>query len=226
MPQQELLNFYIVQHMSRETISQRIADNTIIAIVRSSQPIDLLQLVASYAKGGVTTIEITMNTPGALAAVQQIAESMPEVQIGVGTVRNTGEAGQAIEHGAQYLVTPIMDPEIIEIAHKNDIPVVMGAFSPTEIYNAHQYGADFIKLFPAGNLGVSYMKAALAPMPPMRMVPTGGINLDNAQEWLKAGATGLGIGSSLVDPALIAAQDYEGLTELARKFANLVQLSA
>ncbi len=212
--------------MSRETISQKIADNTIIAIVRSSHPIDLPQLVASYAKGGVTTIEITMNTPGALAAVQQIAETLPEVQIGVGTVRNTGEAGQAIEHGAQYLVTPIMDPEIIEIAHKNDIPVVMGAFSPTEIYNAHQYGADFIKLFPAGNLGVSYMKAALAPMPPMRMVPTGGINLDNAQEWLKAGATGLGVGSSLVDPALIAAKDYEGLTELARKFASLVQLSA
>ncbi len=212
--------------MSRETISQKIADNTIIAIVRSSQSIDLQRLVASYAKGGVTTIEITMNTPGALEAVQRIAETMPEVQIGVGTVRNTGEAGQAIEHGAQYLVTPIMDPEIIEIAHKNDIPVVMGAFSPTEIYNAHQYGADFIKLFPAGNLGISYMKAALAPMPPLKMVPTGGINLDNAEAWLKAGATGLGVGSALVDPALIAAQDYDGLTELARKFASLVQLSA
>lgn len=223
MTSAEIIELAYLQQMSRETISQKIADNKIIAIVRSSQPIDLQRLVASYAKGGVTTIEITMNTPGALEAVQRITQSMPEVQIGVGTVRNTGEAGQAIEHGAQYLVTPIMDPEIIEIAHKNDIPVVMGAFSPTEIYNAHQYGADFIKLFPAGNLGISYMKAALAPMPPLKMVPTGSINLDNAEAWLKAGATGLGVGSALVDPALIAAKDYDGLTELARKFASLVQ---
>ncbi len=101
----------------------------------------------------------------------------------------------------------------------------MGAFTPTEVYNAHQFGADFIKLFPAGNLGVSYMKAVLAPMPPMRIVPTGGINLDNARTWLDAGASALGVGSSLVDPKLIEEEDFDGLTELARKFASLVQLS-
>ena len=212
--------------MNREEISQQIIDNTIIAIVRTQQKINLVKLVESYAKGGITSIEITMNTPGALEAVQEIAHKLPEVQIGVGTVRNTGEAGRAIESGAHYLVTPITDPEIIEIAHKNDIPVAMGAFTPTEVYNAHQYGADLIKLFPAANLGPAYMKAVLAPMPPMRMVPTGGINLQNAQEWLDAGASALGVGSSLVDPKLIEKEDFAGLTELARKFASLVQLSA
>lgn len=212
--------------MSRARICQQIVDNGIIAIVRSKHPIDLVRLVQSYAAGGIKTIEITMNTPGALEAVREIAETMPDVQIGVGTVRNTGEAGQAIEHGARYLVTPITDPEIIEIAHKNDIPVAMGAFTPTEVYNAHQFGADLIKLFPAGNLGISYMKAVLAPMPPMKLVPTGGINLDNARDWLDAGASALGIGSALVDPKLIEQEDFAGLTELAREFASLVELSA
>jgi len=211
--------------MSREEICQQIIDSSIIAIVRTPQPIKLVKLVESYAKGGITSIEITMNTPGALQAVKEISSQMPEVQIGVGTIRNTGEAGRAIEHGAQYLVTPITDPEIIEIAHKNDIPVAMGAFTPTEVYNAHQFGADLIKLFPAGNLGVSYMKAVLAPMPPIKIVPTGGINLDNARAWLDAGASALGVGSSLVDPRLIEKEDFDGLTELARKFTSLVQLS-
>lgn len=212
--------------MSRATICQQIIDNGIIAIVRTKQPIDLVKLVQSYAAGGIKSIEITMNTPGALEAVQEISQTMPEVQIGVGTVRNTGEAGQAIEHGARYLVTPITDPEIIEIAHKNDIPVAMGAFTPTEVYNAHQFGADLIKLFPAGNLGISYMKAMLAPMPPMKLVPTGGINLDNARDWLDAGASALGVGSALVDPELIAKEDFAGLTQLAKEFASLVELSA
>lgn len=211
--------------MSREKICQQIVDNGIIAIIRSQEEINLVKLVESYAKGGISSIEITMNTPGALEAVREISNNMPEVQIGVGTVRNTGEAGRAIEHGARYLVTPITDPEIIEIAHKNDIPVAMGAFTPTEVYNAHQFGADLIKLFPAANLGPSFMKAVLAPMPPMRMVPTGGINLQNARAWLEAGASALGVGSALVDPQLIAAEDFAGLTALAQKFASLVQLS-
>ncbi|MBX2871129.1 MAG: bifunctional 4-hydroxy-2-oxoglutarate aldolase/2-dehydro-3-deoxy-phosphogluconate aldolase [Saprospiraceae bacterium] len=212
--------------MSRATICQHIIDNGIIAIVRTKQPINLVKLVQSYAAGGIKSIEITMNTPGALEAVREISQTMPDVRIGVGTVRNTGEAGQAIEHGARYLVTPITDPEIIEIAHKNDIPVAMGAFTPTEVYNAHQFGADLIKLFPAGNLGIPYMKAVLAPMPPMKLVPTGGINLDNARDWLDAGASALGVGSALVDPQLIEQEDFAGLTQLAKEFASLVELSA
>lgn len=208
--------------MSRESIRQKIADSGIIAIIRVGKGVDLLRLVESYAKGGVTSIEITTNTPGCFEAVETIARTMPEIQIGVGTVRNTGEAGMAIQHGAQFLVTPILDPEIIEISHKNDIPVCMGAFTPTEIYNAYRYGADMIKLFPAESLGIPYMKAVLAPMPPMQMVPTGGINLQNAQDWFKAGATALGVGSSLVHPALIANKDYPALTNLAQQFAQLV----
>jgi 2-dehydro-3-deoxyphosphogluconate aldolase/(4S)-4-hydroxy-2-oxoglutarate aldolase len=173
--------------------------------------------VAAIHAGGVRCIEVSLTTPGALEAIAEIRERLPEVEVGAGTVLTREELDSCVRVGARFIVTPVTLPELVAPAHAHGVPIVMGAFTPTEIYTAHEAGADLVKLFPAGSLEPGYLRAVRAPFPALRLVPTGGIDAGNAREWLAAGAVALGVGGSLTDAGAIAAGRLGELTESARR---------
>ena len=159
-----------------------------------------------------------------LKVIEQTVKSIGDhMFIGVGSVLNAETAQNAINAGANYVVSPIFKKEIIEAAHKNGIPAIPGCFTPTEIYTAFESGADIIKVFPADVLGMPFFKGVLAPMPHLKLMPTGGVSITNAGDWLKAGACAVGIGSALVEKKLIDSEDYFGLTERARTLSENIQ---
>ena len=159
-----------------------------------------------------------MTVPNALKRIAEVRESVSEeIILGVGSVLESETAQKAIDAGAQFVVSPIYNRDIVKAAHKNDVPAMPGTFTPTEIFNAHQEGADIIKVFPADILGMSFFKSIKAPMPNLNIMPTGGVTLDNAGEWIKAGACAVGIGSALLDNKAIEENDYNKLTENARR---------
>ena len=160
----------------------------IIAVVRAQQASQVLPLSEALIAGGVRVIEITMTTPNALAAIREAREKLGErALIGVGTVLDGDTCRAAIAAGAEFVVTPICRTELVAIAHAAGCPIMLGAYTPTEAQLAHEAGADFIKIFPADSLGVGYIKALRAPLPHLRIVPTGGVDVQNVGEFLKAG---------------------------------------
>ena len=187
----------------------------IIAIVRTRSEAPLTEALRAMARGGVHHIEITSNTSGFLKRLEETAALCPEICLGAGTILSAQMARDAVSAGAKYLVTPIMNREIIDASKVLGAPVIMGAFTPTEIYQAHLWGADAVKLFPAAEVGPSYLKAVLAPLPPIALVPTGGITVKNAPDWMRAGAKALGIGTALFDEKLLEKRDYAAFTERA-----------
>lgn len=203
--------------MSREAIVQKLIDGGAVAVVRMSDSNKLIKAAEAILKGGVSAIEITMTTPNALRVIETATKELgSDVQIGVGSVLDAETARQAIDAGATYVVSPVFKPEIIHIAHNYDLPAMPGAFTPTEILTAHEEGADIVKVFPADVTGMAFFKAVLAPIPHLRLMPTGGVSLANAGEWLKAGACAVGVGSALLDNKAIAEENYSILTENAR----------
>ena len=145
-----------------------------------------------------------------------------EIDLGVGSVVDPETARRAIDAGARYVVSPIYKPSVVKMAHEMDCPAMPGCFSPTEIFNAHQAGADIIKVFPADMLGMKYFKAIKAPMPQLNVMPTGGVTLTNAGDWLKHGACAVGVGSALVDKKAIAENRFDQLTENARILCDTI----
>ena len=179
----------------------------------------LERVIGAIRKGGVTAIEITMTTPDALRVIEQTARAYDddaEVLIGVGSVLDGSTARLAIDAGARFVVGPVLVPDVIETAHRYDVPVMPGAFTPTEIHRAMELGADVVKVFPADVVGMPFFKAVKAPMPHAKLMPTGGVSLTNAGEWLRAGACAVGVGSALLDRDAVAAEDYDRLTDNAR----------
>lgn len=185
--------------MKKEEIVYRIKREKIIAIIRLSSQNEVAPVLKTLIDNGLNILEITSNTPGYDKEITTARNSYPNTLIGAGTVTNSSIANRAIEAGAQFLVTPNVNPKVIEVAHKHHIPVLMGAMTPTEIYNAVEHGADFIKLFPAGNLGIEYFKSIRAVMDHVSFIAVGGIHISNMEEWLKAGVTGVGLGSALTN---------------------------
>jgi len=207
--------------MSRAEIVKNIIDNGVVAVIRTKHPDKLLRIVEAIYEGGIKNIEITMTVPYALIMIAQVRESTSaEILVGVGSVLDSDTAQKAITAGAQFVVSPIFNKEILETAHKNNVPVMPGAFTPTEIFNAQQQGADIIKVFPADVLGMSFFKSIKAPMPYLKLMPTGGVTLDNAGDWIKAGACAVGIGSALLDERAIEENNYNKLTENAKRIMN------
>jgi len=197
--------------------------NGIVAVVRTKSSGELIDVAKAIAAGGVDCIEITMTTPNALSVIEACRKELgDEVLTGVGSVLDAATARAAILAGAQYVVSPILDPATIETAHRYDLPCVPGAFTPTEILNATVAGADMVKVFPAGHLGPKFFKDVLAPMPHLRLTPTGGVNLDTAASFIQAGACTLGVGSALVDKKAVADKDFAKLTDLAKKYVKIV----
>ena len=193
----------------------------IIAIVRAQQATQVVPLFEALIAGGVNAIEITMTTPNALAAIREArAQVGDRALVGVGTVLNTYTCQSAIDAGAEFVVTPICRPELVPLAHVTGCPIMLGAYTPTEAQLAHEAGADFVKIFPADTLGPGYIKALRAPLPHLRLVPTGGVDLHNVADFLKAGCAALGVGSSLVSAKILQEADWSELTRRAAAFVN------
>ncbi len=203
--------------MTHQERTNKLIETGAVAVIRMSNADRLRKVVDAIREGGVDAIEITMTTPGALRIIEELSASNDgSFHLGVGSVLDGEMAQSAINAGAQFVVSPILKPEIIEISHQYDCPAMPGAFSPTEILAAYELGADIVKVFPADVLGMAFFKAIKAPMPQLQLMPTGGVSLTNAGDWLKAGACAVGIGSALLDKEAIEYENYKVLTNNAR----------
>lgn len=206
---------------SKAEIIARLTNPGIIAVVRAQSADQVIPLTEALLAGGVIAVEITMTTPNAIGAIRNASAYFGEkALLGVGTVLNAEVCEQAIAAGAQFVVSPITRAEIVTAAHRHDKPVMLGAYTPTEAQTAFEFGSDFIKLFPADGLGPAYVKALRAPLPHLRIVPTGGVDLTNAAAFLKAGCVALGLGSSLVSQDILNRQDWPELARLAAEFVK------
>ena len=195
--------------------------NPIIAIIRADQSVGLADACAALYAGGLEAVEVTLNTPDALTIIQQVRGSITnDCLIGAGTVRSADDARRAIDAGAQFLVAPTFDRPTVEAAVAASIPICPGAYTPTEVAVASDAGATMVKVFPADNLGPAYIKALLAPMPELRLVPTGGVRLTNLADYIAAGAVAVGVGGSLVSPTLVAAKQWDRLTADAESWTS------
>jgi 2-dehydro-3-deoxyphosphogluconate aldolase / (4S)-4-hydroxy-2-oxoglutarate aldolase len=204
---------------TKSAIISLLTNPGIIAVVRAQQAAQVLPLSEALIAGGVKVIEITMTTPNALAAIREAREKLGDrALIGVGTVLDADTCRAAIAAGAEFVVTPICRTELVAIAHAAGCPIMLGAYTPTEAQVDHEAGADFIKIFPADTLGPGYIKSLRAPLPHLRIVPTGGVDVQNVADFLKAGCAALGVGSSLVSAKILQAADWPELTRRASAF--------
>ncbi len=210
--------------MKRAQIVKILKTEKIVAIVRMNEQIEVKSFLKSLINGGIKVLEITSNTPGFAEEIANARNRYTqfEVLIGAGTVTNVDIAKEAIKAGAQFLVTPNTNIEVIKIAHAHDIPVLMGAVTPTEICVAVENGADIIKLFPAGSLGINYFKAIKAPLDKVDFFVVGGVNLTNIKDWMEAGAAGVGLGNVLTQTT-----KGEGILEpiesMVKKFIQVIK---
>jgi len=209
--------------VSRTDILQRILEKKAIAVIRMTDVARLMRVIEAIRAGSVECVEITMTVPGAVDVIRDVSQSIgDEALIGAGTILDAETARQAIEAGADFIVGPVLDRGVIETAHRYEKVVIPGAFSPGEIVAAWRAGADIVKVFPATVLGPGYFKDLRGPLPQIRLCPTGGVTVENAGEWIKAGACCVGIGTDLLDKKAIAEDRYEVLTGKARRLvANL-----
>lgn len=213
----------LTESSPREAVVQRIVQSGALAVVRLPRADDVLPVARALHRGGLSVIEVTMTVPGALDAIERLAREMgDDVLVGVGSVLDAKTARWAVNAGARFVVSPVFRPEVIHEAHRHGAAALPGAFTPTEILHACQAGADLIKVFPSGTLGPAFIKGVLAPMPFLRLVPTGGVTPGNAGEWIRAGAAAVGLGGALVDAAVVAKGDWTMLTGLARQTADAV----
>lgn len=192
----------------------------VIAVVRARTREQVLPLAEALLHGGIQAIEITMTTPNALKAIEDARKRFGSALIGVGTVLNAQACKDAVEAGAEFVVSPITRADIASAAHAAGKPVMLGAFTPTEAQHAFEAGADFVKLFPADTLGPAYIRAIRAPLPHLKIVPTGGVTIENLGEFFKAGCPAVGAGSSLVSSAILEKEDWTALRHVAEAFAE------
>jgi 2-dehydro-3-deoxyphosphogluconate aldolase/(4S)-4-hydroxy-2-oxoglutarate aldolase len=210
--------------MSKESQLQQVLDCGIVAVVRSPDSQQLVEVVRALADGGVTVAEITMTVPGALDVLRQVRQALGErVLLGAGTILDPETARAALLAGAEYIVAPTVNLEVIRLCQRYDKLVMPGAFTPTEILAAWEAGADIVKVFPAEVVGPAFFKALRGPLPQIRLMPTGGVDLTTAAAFLLAGAGCLGIGGQLVEPAAVAAGNFARLRDLARQYRTIVQ---
>jgi|SRR6516225_158901 2-dehydro-3-deoxyphosphogluconate aldolase/(4S)-4-hydroxy-2-oxoglutarate aldolase len=204
---------------SKSQVMAMLADPGIIAVVRAKSADQIHPLSEALITGGVIAIEITMSTPKAIEAIRKAREAFAaRALIGVGTVLDSVTCRSALGAGAEFVVTPICRTELIQVAQEADRPIMIGAYTPTEAQLAHEAGADYIKIFPADTLGPGYMKSLRAPLPHLRLVPTGGVDVQNVGDFIKAGCAALGVGSSLVSARILQESDWPALTRKAAEF--------
>ena len=203
-----------------------IRETGVIAIMRTKSPEQLLRAADAIREGGVRAIEVTMTTPGALSVIEQATsryqDAGQDVLFGAGTVLDAESARACILAGAQFIVSPSFNPALVELCRRYSVPVMPGAYTPTEIVTAWECGADMVKVFPASIGGPALIKALKAPLPQIELVPVGGVNLDTAADFIRAGAAAVGVGSALINQKLLDAEDFATLTERAHQFVEEV----
>lgn len=192
-----------------------------IAIIRLDDLSATTQISQALLSGGINRLEFTLTNKDATEAIKTVRREFGSyIAVGAGTVLDANMARASIEAGAQFVVTPVLVPEVITICNEADMPIVCGAFTPTEIFSAWCLGADLVKVFPAGQLGPGYIKDVLAPLPGLKLVPTGGVNLETCGAFLSAGAYTVAVGSQLVGKELVQRQDWAALSDLARRYTQ------
>ena len=205
----------------REKIASQIMAAGLVAIVRVPRPEWTVPLATALVAGGIRAVELTMSIPNALEAVRTIDRELGDkILLGVGTVTDDDTCRAAIDAGAKYIVSPVTKLSLVGAAHALDRPVMLGAYTPTEAQAAHEAGSDFVKIFPADTLGPGYIKSLLAPLPHLKIVPTGGVNLDTMEAFLVAGSAALGTGSALLKKEIVAGENWGELERLAKCFAD------
>jgi 2-dehydro-3-deoxyphosphogluconate aldolase / (4S)-4-hydroxy-2-oxoglutarate aldolase len=204
--------------MHRHQITEAVERAGIVAVIRMKEPEKLRAVVDAIAEGGVRALEVTMTVPGAVDLIAQLAPTLPSgFLLGAGTVLDAETAARVIGAGATFIVSPVFRREVIAAAHARGAAAMPGCFSPTEILDAWDAGADVVKVFPATALGPSYLKDLRGPLPHVKLMPTGGVTLDNAGDWIRAGAVAVGVGTALLDAKAIAASDFKVLRANAER---------
>jgi 2-dehydro-3-deoxyphosphogluconate aldolase / (4S)-4-hydroxy-2-oxoglutarate aldolase len=210
--------------VNRRGIAREIAVQRLIAVVRLRSASQLHDVVHALVDGGINVIELTMTIPDALTAIERLAGSLPpSVVLGAGTITDTKTAVAAIDAGVRFVVSPVCRTELIEVCHARDTVMMPGGLTPTEILAATEAGADFVKVFPASAVGPSFIQDVRGPFPAVRLVPTGGIGIDDVTEWLAAGAVAVGVGGALLDRQAIAAGDFRALSGIARRLVTQIR---
>jgi 2-dehydro-3-deoxyphosphogluconate aldolase/(4S)-4-hydroxy-2-oxoglutarate aldolase len=209
---------------SRAEIVGAIEQAGVVAVIRLKEPDKLRAVVDAIAEGGVRALEVTMTVPGAVELIRGLAPTLPAgFVLGAGTVLDAETARRVIDAGARFVVSPVFRPAVIAACHAHDVPMMPGCFTPTEILEAWDAGADVVKVFPATALGPTYFKDVHGPLPQVKLMPTGGVTLDNAGDWIRAGAVAVGVGTALLDAKAIAAGSYGVLRGNAEKIVANVR---
>ena len=194
----------------------------VIAVVRLPESAGLRSVAAALVAGGVSAVEITLTTPGAIEAITELASHGGGAVVGAGTVLDEKAARNVIAAGARFVVSPTLDRGVVRYCRDQGVPCLPGAFTPTELLEAWRAGAELVKLFPASALGPRYLREVLAPLPFLRVVPSGGVSLENAAEWIRAGAAAVSVGSAIVNGTLVRDQSWGELTARARALVDTV----
>ncbi len=206
------------------TALEIIAKHKIVAIVRLDDLSAAAEITAALTAGGIRAIEFTLTNPDAVKVIEAIAQQVDDtITIGAGSVVTARQVREVAGAGAQFVVSPVCKRDVIEACLALDLPAMPGAFTPSEIQQAWEWGASVVKVFPANHLGSRYLKDVLAPLPHLRLMPTGGVTLENLREWLDYGAFGLGVGSSLISNAALADGDWKKLEETARAYVERLE---
>jgi 2-dehydro-3-deoxyphosphogluconate aldolase/(4S)-4-hydroxy-2-oxoglutarate aldolase len=209
----------------RAAIVRAVESCGVVAVIRLQDPAKLQGVVEALAAGGVRALEVTMTVPGAVELIRTLAPTLSsDFLLGAGTVLNAETAERVIDAGAKFVVSPVLRPDVIAAAHRHGVPMMPGCFSPTEILTAWELGADIVKVFPATALGPAFFKDVRGPLPQVKLMPTGGVTVDNAGDWIRAGAAAVGVGTALLDSAAIAAGNYTIITMNAERIvANVAK---
>ena len=210
--------------MTKEQVKQRILEVKIVPVVRASSPEQALGAADAVRAGGIPIVEVTMTVPGAIEVIAALTRLMgSDVLIGAGTVLDAATAQKCLDAGAQFLVSPGFDAETVALARRLNVLIMPGSLTPTEVITAWKAGADFVKIFPCGNVGgPAYIKSLKAALPQIPMIPTGGVNLETAAAFLRAGASALGIGGELISKAALDSGNFAAITESARQYTAIV----
>lgn len=211
--------------MNKQQIVERIESLGLVPVVRASSADEAMQVIEAIKAGGVNVLEITMTVPGAVRVIEKVADKYGnDVLVGAGTVLDPETARSCLLAGAQFIVSPALNLDTIALCHRYSAPICPGVLTPTEVITAWSAGVDFVKVFPCGSVGgASYIKNLKGPFPQIKMIPTGGVSLTTAADFIKAGAAALGVGTDLVDVKAIRAGDAQVVTDRAKQFIEIVR---
>jgi 2-dehydro-3-deoxyphosphogluconate aldolase/(4S)-4-hydroxy-2-oxoglutarate aldolase len=206
---------------SRQATLDLVERTGVVAIIRLKDPTIVSDIVAALMDGGVRAMEITMSVPGAIDLIRQIAPTLPaDFRMGAGTVVDGATAKACIDAGASFIVSPVFRRDVLTACRAQDVPAMPGCFSPTEILDAWDSGADIVKVFPAAALGPSFLRDLHGPLPHLKLMPTGGMTVENAADWIRAGAVAVGVGNALTDSKAVAAGDFASIAARARRLVD------